>query len=122
ALVHTPDVQATYEELGVSQADMVQAGLLRNPAFGVELGFRLNSGATDEVRLALVQDFLDLFVLPLRKQIGREQFEADTLRVAHRALETAAEAEKSFVAAEASAELVAFRRTVVEAAGAAADL
>jgi cobalt-zinc-cadmium efflux system outer membrane protein len=122
ALVNNPDLQATYEELGVSQADMVQAGLLRNPTFGADLGFRLNNGANDELRLSLVQDFLDLFVLPLRKEIAREQFEASTLRVADRALEVAAAVEKAFVSAQAGVELVAFRRTVVEAASAAAEL
>jgi len=122
ALVNNPSLQATYEELGVSQADMVQAGLLRNPAFGLDLGFRLNNGKTDEVRVSLVQDFLDLFVLPLRKQIAREEFQAATLNVANRALEVAAETEKAFVSAQAAVELVAFRRTVVEGAAAAADL
>lgn len=122
ALVNNPDLQMTYEELGVSQADMVQAGLLKNPAFGAEIGFRINTGANDELRVSLVQDFLDLFVLPLRKTIAREQFEADTLRVAHRALEVAAEAEKSFVAVQAGAELVALRKTIIESAAAAADL
>jgi outer membrane protein, heavy metal efflux system len=71
ALVNNPSLQATYEQLGVSQADMVQAGLLRNPAFGLDLGFRVNNGQTNEVRVSLVQDFLDLLVLPLRKQIAR---------------------------------------------------
>jgi outer membrane protein, heavy metal efflux system len=122
ALVNNPSLQATYEELGISQADMVQAGLLRNPSFGLDLGFRLNNGDTNEVRVSLVQDFLDLFVLPLRKQIAREQFEADTLNVANRALEVAAEVEKAFVNAQATVELVAFRRTVVDANAAAADL
>jgi cobalt-zinc-cadmium efflux system outer membrane protein len=122
ALVNSPELQMTYEDLGISQADMVQAGLLRNPTLGADFGFQISSGRTSELRVSLVQDFLDLFVLPLRKQIAREQFEADTLRVAHRALETAADVEKSFVTAQARAELVAFRRTVVEATGAAADL
>ena len=122
ALVNSPELTQAYEALGISQADMVQAGLLRNPTFGVDLGFRFSDAAVRELRVSLVQDFLDLFVLPLRKEIAREQFEADTLRVAHRALETAAEVEKSFVAAQARAELVAFRRTVVEAYGAAAEL
>jgi cobalt-zinc-cadmium efflux system outer membrane protein len=122
ALVNNPDLQVTYEELGVSQADMVQAGLLRNPTLGVELGFPISHGSLSEARFSLVQDFLDLFVLPLRKQIAREQFEADTLRVAHRALEVAADTEKVFLAAQASVELVAFRRTVVDAAAAAAEL
>jgi cobalt-zinc-cadmium efflux system outer membrane protein len=122
ALVNSPDLQATYEALGISQADMVQAGLLRNPSFGADIGFRMNSGQTDELRLSLVQDFLDLFVLPLRKEIAREQFEADTLRVANRALEVASAVEKAFVSAQAGVELVAFRRTVVEATSAAAEL
>jgi cobalt-zinc-cadmium efflux system outer membrane protein len=72
--------------------------------------------------VSLVQDFLDLIVMPLRKQIAKEEFEAATLNVANRALEVAAEVEKAFVAAQADVELVAFRRTVVEGAGAAADL
>ena len=122
ALVNNPSLQATYEELGVSQADMVQAGLLKNPAFGLDLGFRLNDGKTDEVRVSLVQDFLDLLVLPLRKQIARQEFEAATLNVANRALEVAAETEKAFFSAQAGVELVAFRRTVVEGASAAAEL
>ncbi|MEO5768286.1 MAG: TolC family protein [Polyangia bacterium] len=122
ALVNSPTLQATYEELGISQADMVQAGLLANPSFGAEYGFALTSGAVAEARFSLVQNFLDLFVLPLRKQIAREQFEADTLRVAHQVLETVAEVEKAFVAAQASVELLAFRRTVVETASAAAEL
>jgi len=103
ALVNNPSLQATYEDLGVSQADMVQAGLLRNPAFGLDLGFRINNGQRNELRVSLVQDFLDLFVLPLRKEIAREQFEADTLNVANRALEVAADVEKAFVVTQADA-------------------
>ena len=122
ALVNSPELQATYEELGIAQADMVQAGLLRNPAFGADLGFRLNSGSNDELRLSLVQDFLDLFVLPRRRQIAREQFESDTLRVAHHALAVASEVGTAFVATQAISGLVAFRRTVLESYGAAAEL
>jgi len=122
ALVNNPALTQTYEDLGISQADMVQAGLLKNPTFGADLGFAITSGATREVRLSLVQDFLDLFVLPLRREIARDQFEADTLRVAHAALETVADVEKSFVAAQARAELVTYRRSVLEASGAAAEL
>jgi cobalt-zinc-cadmium efflux system outer membrane protein len=122
ALVNNPDLQATYEELGVSQADMVQAGLLRNPSLSADLGFDIASGELSEVRVSLVQDFLDLFVLPLRKGIAREQFDADVVRVAQQALEVAAEVEKAVVTAQAGAQLVAFRRTVVEGARAAAEL
>jgi cobalt-zinc-cadmium efflux system outer membrane protein len=122
ALVNSPELTALYEELGISQADMVQAGLLKNPSLGAEIGLPITDKGFSELRFSLVQDFLDLFVLPLRKSIAREQFEADTLRVAHRALEVAADAEKAFVAVEASSELLAFRRTVLETAQSAAEL
>jgi cobalt-zinc-cadmium efflux system outer membrane protein len=122
ALINNPALQATYEALGVSQADMVQAGLLRNPTFGADLGLPVSNGNLSELRLSLVQDFLDLFVLSSRKEIARDQFEADALGVAHQALEVAAEAEAAFVAALAAEQLLADRRAVVEATRAAADL
>ena len=114
ALLNNPALQEAYEQLGVSQADMVQAGLLSNPSIGGHVEFATN-GSSRDVQFSLVQDFLDLFVLPLRKRIAREQFEADILRVAHQALETAAEVTKEVVATEAAARLVQFRQEVVEA-------
>src|SRR4051794_7557503 len=122
ALVNSPELGAAYEELGISQADMVQAGLLKNPTIGAEVGLPIEHGTLSEQRISLVQDFLDLLVLPARKQIAREQFEADTLRVASRALEIAAEAQKAFATVQASGALVAFRSSVVDAAQATADL
>jgi cobalt-zinc-cadmium efflux system outer membrane protein len=122
ALVNSPELAVLYEELGISQADMVQAGLLKNPSVGAEIGLPITDKGFSELRFSLVQDFLDLFVLPLRKEIARQQFEADTLRVAHRALEVAAEAEKGFVTVQASSELLAYRRTVLAAAQNAAEL
>jgi cobalt-zinc-cadmium efflux system outer membrane protein len=114
ALVNNPSLQDAYEQLGVSQADMVQAGLLSNPSIGGHVEFA-TSGSSRDVQVSLVQDFLDLFVLPLRKRIAREQFEADILRVAHQALEAAAEVSREVVATEAAARLVAFRQDVVDA-------
>ena len=114
ALLNNPALQDAYEQLGVSQADMVQAGLLSNPSFGGHVEFATN-GSSRDVQFSLVQNFLDLFVLPARKRIAREQFEADILRVAHQALETAAEVSKEVVATEAAARLVQFRQAVVDA-------
>jgi cobalt-zinc-cadmium efflux system outer membrane protein len=46
ALLNNRHMQATYESLGVAQADLVQAGLLKNPVFGVELGFVEGGGVS----------------------------------------------------------------------------
>jgi cobalt-zinc-cadmium efflux system outer membrane protein len=121
ALVNSPSLQATYEELGVSQADMVQAGLLSNPRLGGSLGLPLND-ANREYEVSLVQDFLDIFVLPLRKRVAREQFVADTLRVAHETLRVAGDVRKGVIALEASIQLVELRREIARAAQASAEL
>jgi cobalt-zinc-cadmium efflux system outer membrane protein len=121
ALVNNPRLQATYEELGVSQAEVVQAGLLRNPSFGAHVGFPVR-GDGKEIQFNLVQDFLDIFVLPLRKQIAQEQFTVDVLRVAQQALDTVADVQKEYAAAQAGAALVAYRKTVIEANDGAAEL
>src|SRR2546430_17138737 len=39
ALLNNRNLQATYEELGIPQADLVEAGLLRNPIFTFERRF-----------------------------------------------------------------------------------
>src|SRR5437879_584338 len=39
ALLNNHRLQATYEELGIAQADLVEAGLLRNPIFTFERRF-----------------------------------------------------------------------------------
>lgn len=123
ALVNNPSLQATYEELGVSQAEMVQAGLLANPSLGGSIAWPVDGeGARVEYEASIVQNFLDIFVLPLRKRVAREQFTADTLRVAHEALQVAADVSKAFAEVQADTQLAELGRTVLQAAQAASDL
>jgi cobalt-zinc-cadmium efflux system outer membrane protein len=123
ALVNNPSLQATYEELGVSQAEMVQAGLLSNPSLGGSIAWPVDGeGGRVEYEASIVQNFLDIFVLPLRKRVAREQFMADTLRVAHEALEVAADVSKALAEVQAHTQLAELGRTVLQAAQAASEL
>jgi outer membrane protein, heavy metal efflux system len=122
ALLNNPALQATYEDLGVSQADMVQAGLLSNPTLDGSFGIPIAGGGIFEHEFSLVQNFVELFTLPLRKRVAQEQFVADTLRVAHAALATAADVRKAFREVQALQQLVELRRMALQAAVAAADL
>jgi cobalt-zinc-cadmium efflux system outer membrane protein len=122
ALINSPRLQQTYERLDVSQADLVQAGLLSNPTLGGSVGFRANGPGRSEFEVSLVQSFLDIFMLPLRKRIAEQQFVAATLRVAHDALETAAEVSKAFAQVQADVETVRMMGDLRDAAQAAADL
>jgi cobalt-zinc-cadmium efflux system outer membrane protein len=120
ALVNNPSLQSTYEELGVSQADMVQAGLLSNPKLSGSVGFPLRGNK--EYEASLTQDFLDIFVLPLRKRVARQQFVVDTLRVAHETLRVATDVRKAVARYQAQTRVVELGRSIVEASQAAAEL
>lgn len=39
AILHNQRLQAAYEALGISEADLIQAGLLKNPTFSAEFLF-----------------------------------------------------------------------------------
>src|SRR5437773_4152904 len=110
ALLNNHNLQATYEELGIAQADLVEAGLLKNPVFYFER--RLPGQAAE---IDLVQEFVDILLLPLRKRIAAAQFEAAKLRVGHEILKTAAEVRAAFYEHQGDQQLVDLRKTVAEA-------
>src|SRR6185369_7702097 len=122
ALINSPHLQAIYEGLDVSQADLVQAGLISNRTIGGSVGFPVNGKGKAEYEASIVQSFLDIFMLPLRKRVAEQQFIAATLRVADQALDTASEVSKAFAEVQADVETVELMRSITDTAQAAADL
>lgn len=122
ALLNNPALQAMYEDLGIAQADMVQAGLLDNPRFSAALGFPIaGSGGLVEQQLGLVQNLLTLIILPLRKSIAADQFAADVSRISSAAFEAAIDARKAVIEAQAATRAVELRANVIEAAAGSRD-
>lgn len=117
ALLNNRNLQATYEDLGIAQADLVQAGLLKNPVLSVERRF---SGKALEVDV--VQEFVDLLFLPLRRRVAGTAFEAASLRVTQAVLDLAADARAAFYMLQGAEQLVEMRRAVLESAEVSAEL
>ncbi len=122
ALINNRNLQATYEDLGIAQADLVQAGLLRNPSLGFSIRFPEGSVGTVNTELSLVEDFLDLFMLPLRKRLAAEEFEHAKLRLADQVFRLVGEVRQQYYVIQAVQQLVELRRTVLEAAQTSAEL
>jgi cobalt-zinc-cadmium efflux system outer membrane protein len=125
ALLNNRSLQATYEELGIAQADLVQAGLLRNPLFGASFRFpdkTVGGHRSTNTEFSVVQDFLDLLVRPLRKKVAAAQFEQTKLRVGNAVLNLAAEVRSTYYALQADEQTIEMRRTVVQATEAAVDI
>lgn len=121
ALLNNPGLQATYEDLMVAQADLVAAGLLANPIFEAEVSFAEGGGGTG-LELAVVQEFLSIFQIPLRKRIAAARFEAAKLRVSGAAIELAADVREAWLRYVAAKQMAELRGSVAQAAEASAEL
>jgi cobalt-zinc-cadmium efflux system outer membrane protein len=121
ALLNNRSLQAIYEDLGVAQADVVQAGLLRNPVFELTVRWPDESPHSANVEVAVVQDFLDVFFIPARKQVAAAQFEAAQRRVAHEVLRLAADVREAFYDLQAAQHARDVMRDLVIATEAAAE-
>lgn len=120
ALLNNQGLQATYEDLGIAQADLVQAGLLRNPIFSYSR--RTPSGdipsAVPNVEFGIVQSFLDLFQAPLRRRVAQAQLAGTRARVANAALDLSASVRDAFFSLQGAEQLVDLRSTTVRATAA----
>lgn len=122
ALFNNPELQATYERLGVAQAEVVQAGLLRNPKISLHWGFRVFESGLDEIVGSITGAFLDLFLMPLKKKLANAEFRQVKLEVSDAVLAKVDAVAQAFYAAQASTQIVAMRRTMLDAQQAATEL
>ena len=121
AMLNNRDLQAIYSDLGLAQADLVQAGLFRNPIFDAAVLFPL-SGIRPELQLTVVISFLDALYVPLRKRVAAARFEEAKLRVSGAVLDLAAEVRRVFYEHQANEQMLELRQTIVQALFASWDV
>jgi len=114
ALLNNRELQATYSDLGVAQADLVQAGLLKNPIFDAAITFPISGGRTD-FELTAVMNFLDVFYVPLRKRVAAARFQETKLRVTGAVLDFVGRVRTAFYVHQANEQILELRQTVAAA-------
>ena len=102
-LLNNRRLQAVYSQLGVAQADLVQAGLLSNPIFRGSLLLPVGSGS-QELQLGISQSFLEIFYIPLRKRVAKSMLEETKLVVTASVLDFEYRARTAFYQAQATAQ------------------
>ena len=95
ALLNNRRLQAVYEDLGVAQAELVQAGLLRNPIFTGSIRF-ISDGDVWNIELSIAQEFINIFMIPLRKKLAEKNEDAARVRVAAVVLDMALAVKTAF--------------------------
>ena len=119
ALLNNPGLQATYAELGIAEADLVQAGRMTNPHFAY---LRTSAGGERKLEWALTFPIIDLLTMPLRTRIEGRRFEQVKLAVAGQVLSVATGTRKAWIDAVAAEERVRYLGQVKAAAEASAEL
>jgi cobalt-zinc-cadmium efflux system outer membrane protein len=122
ALLNNRELQATFEQIGIADADMIEAGLLKNPVFEGSPRFPDSPPSAADVELSIAQDFLDLIMLPLRKKIARQKLARTQLLVGDAVLKLAADTKTAFYQLQAAEQLLAAAKTYDEASAAAAQV
>ncbi len=121
ALLRSRDLQAVYEDLGVAQADLVHAGLLKNPDLAGFVRFPDSGPSSPNWNVGL--DFwLDIFLVPLRKKIAGAELEASLLRVTDAVLDKATQVRRAYFQYLADTRVLVHQRALAEFADVAAEL
>ncbi len=115
AVLNNRELRATLEELGIAQADLVQAGLLENPVIAGDLvvstrGNGLGGG------LSLSQSLLSVFLIPAKRRLAKAELRFAVVTVADSALALVRDVRVAYANVQAAMALRDLQRTLVQAA------
>jgi outer membrane protein, heavy metal efflux system len=122
ALLNNHHLQATFEDLGIAQADLVQAGLLKNPVFDLGVRIPTTPPSRTYVDVNVAEDFIGIFFIPARKRLANAQFEQVKSRVTGEVLSLASETKSAFYASQAAQQIVGLRRSAQASTAAGSEL
>lgn len=119
ALLNNKGLQASLYELGIAEADVVQAGRLPNPKFSM---FWARNGGEYNIEQALTFNIFSLITMPRIKEIERQRFQLTKQKSAYEIVRLAYETRQAYFNALAAAEQAKYSGQVKASAEASAEL
>ncbi len=119
ALLNNKGLQASFYELGISEADVVQAGRFPNPRFSM---LYTKKGGEYNIEQTLTFNIFSLLTIPKMKEIERQRFERTQQATAIEVLRLANQARVAYFNAVGATEQVHYSEQVKESAEASAEL
>jgi outer membrane protein TolC len=120
ALLNNRALQASYGELGISEADLVQAGRLPNPTFTFSRTHWGDGGFG--ITRAFSMSILSVLTMPVATRVENQRFEQTKLETANAMLAVAADVRKAYVNAVAAEQAAMYAAQVKDSAEAGAEL
>lgn len=122
ALLNNRELQATFEEIGLSFADLRQARLLSNPEADFSIKFPDQPPTAAAYEWGIVTKFVELLMIPLRTRIAREQLAATQLRVSDEVVKLVGEVKVAYREAQSAEGLLTKLRALQTGQGTSLQL
>jgi cobalt-zinc-cadmium efflux system outer membrane protein len=122
ALLNNRGLQVTFEEVGIAQADLIEAVTLPNPSVDFEVQFPLVAGTLNRYAWLVAQEFVQILMIPLKKKLSKEHLEAVELRVADETLELVEKVKIAFFMVQANQQLISRLKLIQETNAASLEL
>lgn len=119
ALLNNKGLQASFYELGISEADLVQAGRFPNPRFSMRY---TKNGGEYNIEQSLTFNIFSLLTIPKMKEIERQRFEQTKQATAIEVLRLAHQTRVAYFNAVTANEELGYSAQVKESAEASAEL
>jgi len=115
-------LQAGFEEIGISQAEVAQVSRLPNIELAGSWRFPNRPPSAADIEYSASGNLLDLLTLPARKKIAARNLEAAKLKIADEILRLSTDTQTAFYTLQAQTEFVSRLETMLEVNDATADL
>jgi outer membrane protein, heavy metal efflux system len=119
AFERNPEVRQLYAELGIAQADVLEASRLSNPR--LEYSRLRGDGSAKQVTRGIAITFTDLLLLPAKSRLAKIAFEGSRNRVSVALISLASEVEIAWYEYVNAQQLAQMRSMVATAANASAE-
>jgi cobalt-zinc-cadmium efflux system outer membrane protein len=119
ALLNNHGLQATFEDLGIAQADLVQAGLLKNPVLDLSIRFPDRPPGKTYLDFSAAENLLDVFLIPARNKLAAAELAEVQARVADEVFDLAAKTASAYYTCQGTQQIVTIRQTALDASEAA---
>src|SRR3984893_11076368 len=122
ALLNNRSLQATFEEVGLSAADVLEAATIPNPKIDLAIRFPDKPPSGTYVDYGAAIDFLSIIMIPLKMRVAKIQLEAAALRVADETLALVSQVKGAFYSLQGAQQLLQRFKLIVDASAASLDL
>ena len=119
AMLNNKGLQASLAGLGIAEADLVQAGRMRNPGLSFA---RMRGGEDVEIERGIMFDLVGLLTIPIRRGIEQRRFEQAKLQAALQAVQLAADTRRAYFNAVAAQQTARYMEQVQASTEAGAEL